>query len=110
MWPILPMTPQRGFVLSLPNATWHRCIVALVLLPVLAGCAIATNTQQRTPSGVSASASWRGTDLLWDAISGPTGFTAVGNSGVVVTSPNGQTRSEERRVGKECRSRWWPYH
>src|SRR5689334_24236342 len=20
------------------------------------------------------------------------------------------TRSEERRVGKECRSRWWPYH
>ena len=22
----------------------------------------------------------------------------------------GQTRSEERRVGKECRSRWSPYH
>src|SRR3712207_9411776 len=21
-----------------------------------------------------------------------------------------QRRSEERRVGKECRSRWWPYH
>src|SRR5690349_24886720 len=21
-----------------------------------------------------------------------------------------QVRSEERRVGKECRSRWWPYH
>src|SRR5207248_5802804 len=20
------------------------------------------------------------------------------------------SRSEERRVGKECRSRWWPYH
>ena len=27
-------------------------------------------------------------------------------SGVV----NGHTRSEERRVGKECRSRWSPYH
>jgi len=26
--------------------------------------------------------------------------------GIVVTS----TRSEERRVGKECRSRWSPYH
>src|SRR5207249_8619596 len=25
------------------------------------------------------------------------------------TFPNG-TRSEERRVGKECRSRWSPYH
>src|SRR5439155_7401045 len=21
-----------------------------------------------------------------------------------------KTRSEERRVGKECKSRWWPYH
>ena len=21
-----------------------------------------------------------------------------------------EIRSEERRVGKECRSRWWPYH
>ena len=23
---------------------------------------------------------------------------------------NNQNRSEERRVGKECRSRWSPYH
>ena len=23
---------------------------------------------------------------------------------------NGYARSEERRVGKECRSRWSPYH
>ena len=23
---------------------------------------------------------------------------------------NGMKRSEERRVGKECRSRWSPYH
>ena len=26
------------------------------------------------------------------------------------TSRNFKTRSEERRVGKECRSRWSPYH
>ena len=26
-----------------------------------------------------------------------------------VVGPNG-ARSEERRVGKECRSRWSPYH
>ena len=25
-------------------------------------------------------------------------------------SPSSQLRSEERRVGKECRSRWSPYH
>src|SRR2546430_16749878 len=24
--------------------------------------------------------------------------------------PDGKKRSEERRVGKECRSRWSPYH
>ena len=27
-----------------------------------------------------------------------------------VKLPNYRTRSEERRVGKECRSRWSPYH
>ena len=26
------------------------------------------------------------------------------------TPPADDTRSEERRVGKECRSRWSPYH
>ena len=27
-----------------------------------------------------------------------------------VSETSGTTRSEERRVGKECRSRWSPYH
>ena len=27
-----------------------------------------------------------------------------------VLEPKYKTRSEERRVGKECRSRWSPYH
>src|SRR2546430_14706825 len=30
-------------------------------------------------------------------------------SGIYVLAP-GRNRSEERRVGKECRSRWSPYH
>src|SRR3712207_9164680 len=29
---------------------------------------------------------------------------------VLVDSAEGSDRSEERRVGKECRSRWSPYH
>ena len=29
---------------------------------------------------------------------------------VVVIAPTLHPRSEERRVGKECRSRWSPYH
>src|SRR5437870_11007811 len=28
---------------------------------------------------------------------------------VVIVSPDLNERSEERRVGKECRSRWWRY-
>ena len=34
-----------------------------------------------------------------------------GGKPVVITNAEGErTRSEERRVGKECRSRWSPYH
>ena len=28
----------------------------------------------------------------------------------MIVNPASLTRSEERRVGKECRSRWSPYH
>ena len=31
-------------------------------------------------------------------------------SGLLMTDPRVVDRSEERRVGKECRSRWSPYH
>ena len=29
---------------------------------------------------------------------------------VIASIEDGEVRSEERRVGKECRSRWSPYH
>ena len=29
---------------------------------------------------------------------------------IVESAEKGDVRSEERRVGKECRSRWSPYH
>ena len=35
-------------------------------------------------------------------------FLLVKNDGTITNKPN--QRSEERRVGKECRSRWSPYH
>src|SRR5258707_3377013 len=35
----------------------------------------------------------------------------LGDHRIVTTlCPGGKERSEERRVGKECRSRWSPYH
>ena len=30
--------------------------------------------------------------------------------GRILLEPRERSRSEERRVGKECRSRWAPYH
>ena len=41
-----------------------------------------------------------------DFYTGKYGF--INKKGKVVVKPT--TRSEERRVGKECRSRWSPYH
>ena len=38
---------------------------------------------------------------------GSTALGAVGSTTIFVSL---FTRSEERRVGKECRSRWSPYH
>ena len=36
----------------------------------------------------------------------------IGGGTAMIGDPSGRTdmRSEERRVGKECRSRWSPYH
>ena len=39
-----------------------------------------------------------------------TQFTSGEVSGLMIKLARGATRSEERRVGKECRSRWSPYH
>jgi len=37
-------------------------------------------------------------------------LTKLVHEGVVVDVSDAVERSEERRVGKECRSRWSPYH
>ena len=52
------------------------------------------------------------TDPLFAAIVLVTPLAAqVGNSvGVRDANTVPEARSEERRVGKECRSRWSPYH
>ena len=37
-------------------------------------------------------------------------YTATYAISILLISKLGDMRSEERRVGKECRSRWSPYH
>ena len=45
-------------------------------------------------------------------VGGPMRFTAEGpvQRGIAAAMRSRLGRSEERRVGKECRSRWSPYH
>ena len=37
-------------------------------------------------------------------------YNERGSQSIAATIPGTKKRSEERRVGKECRSRWSPYH
>src|SRR6266480_3627243 len=46
---------------------------------------------------------------LIDSVRNPT-LVALGGGRVIDTAKAIAARSEERRVGKECRSRWSPYH
>ena len=41
---------------------------------------------------------------------GSENYFIAGNGAIIYDIKNDETRSEERRVGKECRSRWSPYH
>src|SRR3712207_9443476 len=54
------------------------------------------------PNGMAARKAWRVDDPRW---AGHHRHSAADRS-----RRNGQQRSEERRVGKECRSRWSPHH
>ena len=56
---------------------------------------------------VSAAAAAQTRPKRTDIGAAPIGILWVGNSFFYY---NNSMRSEERRVGKECRSRWSPYH
>ena len=50
--------------------------------------------------------------ICWGIFVAIEGFRLIGSTdpGKCPLITLGSTRSEERRVGKECRSRWSPYH
>ena len=47
-------------------------------------------------------------NMAW--LSGYDGWSFYVHQGVLIGPEGDPIRSEERRVGKECRSRWSPYH
>ena len=49
--------------------------------------------------------------LRYKSSSGKTAYESLGTSqDTTLKEARSKARSEERRVGKECRSRWSPYH
>src|SRR2546425_6555189 len=54
--------------------------------------------------------SWSATPPQLGICVAQSGCATPGNPGSDVAAADARARSEERRVGKECRSRWSPYH
>ena len=74
--------------------TWRRTIGTLVAVAALvAGCASGDMQGDKMTMEKKS---------LYDRLGGKPAITAVVDDFI--------GRSEERRVGKECRSRWSPYH
>src|SRR2546426_9030111 len=71
---------------------------ALPIFRVSGRCALVLHRAEVTEGGMPAATVVEGFDVVEDRIAG------LAATDVVVS------RSEERRVGKECRSRWSPYH
>src|SRR5437016_12917946 len=76
---------------------WSVTGVQTCALPIFAGCGEAGRT---VPGNASAAGGGGGS---CDTSGTP-------SMGTDLVSRHGSPRSEERRVGKECRSRWWPDH
>src|SRR2546426_1757548 len=92
---------QTG-TLALPALTvtrWSRVIALLAAIALIGGVACLQFGSERIPLADVARILLSGGDETLTGVSG------VSRSVIVL-----EVRSEERRVGKECRSRWSPYH
>src|SRR3712207_2182177 len=88
---------------GIQRITLLRDVVVLSAAGVGGGSLVYANTLYTPPAAFFADPQWAHvTD--WNAELAPHYEQASRMLGVV------QQRSEERRVGKECRSRWSPYH
>src|SRR5256886_11650686 len=121
---------KRKTIGPLASCVWLAAVAMSIL--ELFGCAGVSTTRTPIPVSVtiaptSATVAARGTQqftatvqntsntaVTWQ-VNGVTGGNAtvgtISSSGLYTAPASPATvRSEERRVGKECRSRWSPYH
>src|SRR5690554_3219265 len=112
----LSVTHKGGFVLRRIPVLAGTFLLVVTLIASLAGSAAAQSVRvgMVTDMGGIDDKSFNATS--WEGIA--RAIRELGIDGRYLESQQ-QTdyarnilefRSEERRVGKECRSRWWPYH
>src|SRR5882724_13636982 len=82
-WPRTSSLPRSGWSTTLPEST-------------NGGCAVATNSTLLV--------------LVAQAAADAATFSVTALPTASLVTGARRARSEERRVGKECRSRWSPYH
>src|SRR5438034_10054254 len=78
------------------------------ILAVAVACGLAPIGCERTPTGSSGPSGAIADPTLLPVASGQAPSPAAYDALLVANQPAGFSRSEERRVGKECRSRWAP--
>src|SRR5256885_1071949 len=95
----------QGDVLATDNNTVGMCDAGIK--SAIQGSNV-PNPDEAVPSFVSGAMAKAGKGLLEGKLQA--GTFAVSVKLLDLVGLGGKSRSEERRVGKECRSRWSPYH
>ena len=128
------MAAGCGVVITLATPAWSTAAVGIVAL-IFGATAIGWNGVQlaevarHAPQGAAGAVTGASGFITFSGVvAGPPIFALLaastgsyrvgfgvfaamsGISGLALLMPRRPTRSEERRVGKECRSRWSPYH
>src|SRR3989441_12092372 len=90
----------------LPGVITDSVQAQAAMRATLPGVELATNRANSTPGRVARIAACAWTESVITPGSGPSSRIVPA---ITIFTPR-RTRSEERRVGEECRSRWSPYH
>src|SRR2546425_13286382 len=106
-------SPKTEALMLSPNFRWRPTYVLVVKYSRTSGRRCTSRTEYPVSSAVL-SQGRPTTKSIFAAKSRECTFRSVNGPASCIALPENESqlknRSEERRVGKECRSRWSPYH
>ena len=96
----------------LRDSLWNLLLMVVISLAASALYFMLSPLELANPTELEARTSPSIFDVLIALFGGAAGIVELSRKekGTVISGVAIATRSEERRVGKECRSRWSPYH